>query len=243
MQLNKFVFDHNMRHSNLSKHSLNFSMNRDSYNRIASQWDEFRKEVYGREQDYLDLLLSDLPNHALVLDLGCGTGRPMAEYVISKGHGVLGIEQAEELIKLAKKRFPDEQWILSPIEQYDFNNDFHAVIIWDSLFHIDRSRHAIILRNVVEKLPGGGKIMLTVGGSAHPAFTDTMFGQAFFYDSNTPEDTNHILRSLGCQILVGEFMNFPTKGRDKGRYAIVAQKVDRQQTENKFNAVQKQEFI
>jgi 2-polyprenyl-3-methyl-5-hydroxy-6-metoxy-1,4-benzoquinol methylase len=216
-------------------------MNRDSYNKIASQWDEARKEFYGREQDYLNLLLSDLPDRAWVLDIGCGTGRPLAQNVISKGHRVIGIDQADELIKLAQTRFPNEQWILSPIEQYELSNDFHAAIIWDSLFHIDRSQHATILHKVVEKLPKGGKIMLTVGGSAHPAFTDTMFGQEFFYDSNTPEDTNHILRGLSCQILVGEFMNLPTKGRDKGRYAIIAQKVDMQQPEDKLDTVQKQE--
>lgn len=66
--------------------------------------------------------------------------------------------------------------------------------------------------------------MLTVGGSAHPAFTDTMFGQAFFYDSNTPDESGQILARLGCRIVIGEFMNLPDGGRDKGRYAIVAEK-------------------
>ncbi|MDV6344596.1 class I SAM-dependent methyltransferase [Nitrosomonas sp. Is37] len=207
-------------------------MNRDSYNKIASQWDEARKEFYGRERDYLDLLLSDLSDNALVMDIGCGTGRPMTEYVISKGHRVIGIDQADEFIRLAKARFPNEQWMLASIEQFEFNLDFHAAIMWDSLFHIDRSKHATILRRVVEKLPRGGKIMLTVGGSAHPPFTDTMFGQTFFYDSNTPEETSLILHDLGYQIVIGEFMNKPTTGRDKGRYAIVAQKVDMQQTED-----------
>lgn len=199
-------------------------MNRASYNKIASQWDKARKECYGREQDYLNVLLSGLPDNALVVDIGCGTGRPLAEYVISRGHRVFGIDQAEELIKLAKARFPREQWILSSIEQYEFSEDFHAAIIWDALFHIDRSMHAIILRRIVEKLPRGGKFMLTVGGSAHPPFIDTMFGQEFFYDSHTPEETIRILHDLRCRIVIEEFMNLPTTRRDKGRYAIIAQK-------------------
>ena len=66
--------------------------------------------------------------------------------------------------------------------------------------------------------------MLTVGGSEQPPFTDHMFGQEFFYDSNTPEETSRILQGLGCRIVIGEFMNLPTTGHDKGRYAIVARK-------------------
>jgi hypothetical protein len=38
-----------------------------------------------------------------------------------------------------------------------------------------RERHADILRRVRDTLPEGGRFALTVGGSEHPAFTDTMF--------------------------------------------------------------------
>jgi SAM-dependent methyltransferase len=207
--LTKFSFEH---------------LNRDAYNKIASQWDVVRSTFYGQERNYLDILLADLPRNSLVIDLGCGTGCPMAAYVISRGHRIIRIDQAEELLELARARFPSEQWIHSPIEQHEFSHGFQAAIIWDSLFHIDRSMHAPILRRVVEKLPRGGKVMLTVGGSEHPPFTDHMLGQAFFYDSNTPEETRRVLQGLGCCLLIGEFMNLPTSGRDKGRYAIVAQK-------------------
>ena len=67
--------------------------------------------------------------------------------------------------------------------------------------------------------------MVTVGGSDHPAFTDTMFGEEFYYDSYPPEKVLAALRRLGFEPLVSEFMNEPTSGRDKGRYAIVAQMV------------------
>lgn len=204
--------------------ALAFHVNRDSYNKIATQWDSARRKFYGREKDYLDVLLGELPENSLVIDVGCGTGRPMAEYVIAKGHRVVGIDQSEELIKIAGERFPNGYWILSSIEEFEFAGIFNAAILWDSLFHIKRSCHEPILRGVIGILAVGGRIMLTVGGSDHPPFTDTMFGQEFFYDSNTPTETVQILQDLGCHVLIGEFMNLPTAGRDKGRYAIVAQK-------------------
>lgn len=65
---------------------------------------------------------------------------------------------------------------------------------------------------------------ISVGGSEHPAFTDTMFGETFFYDSHPPERVIEILDSLGFERLVAEFLNPPTSGRDKVRFAIVAAK-------------------
>jgi hypothetical protein len=71
----------------------------------------------------------------------------------------------------------------------------------------------------------GGRLMLTIGGSEHPAFTDVMFAETFFYDSHAPETTAAILTGLGCQILIDEFMNKPTAGRDKGRSVFVVEKI------------------
>ena len=49
-----------------------------------------------------------------------------------------------------------------------------------------------------------------------------MFGETFFYDSHSPEMAMSILRKAGFEPLIAEYMNEPTAGRDKGRYAIVA---------------------
>ncbi|MCL7423349.1 MAG: class I SAM-dependent methyltransferase [Methylobacter sp.] len=116
-------------------------MNREAYNKISDRWDSARRKFYGREREYLDVLLSALPGGASVIDLGCGTGRPMAEDVISRGYRVIGIDQSSEQIKKAAERFPEQRWVLSSMEAYGFNDGFDAAIIWDSLFHIERSYH------------------------------------------------------------------------------------------------------
>jgi hypothetical protein len=66
--------------------------------------------------------------------------------------------------------------------------------------------------------------MLAVGGSDHPAFVDTMFGESFFYDSHPPERVVTMLGQVGFEPVIAEFMNEPTAERDKGRYAIVARR-------------------
>lgn len=53
-------------------------------------------------------------------------------------------------------------------------------------------------------------------------FTDTMFERTFFYGSHPPKAALVLLEELGYRIVHHEFLNPPTSGRDKGRFAIVA---------------------
>lgn len=94
-------------------------MNRDSYNKIAHAWGSARVGFFGREREYIDLVLSAAPRGSTILDLGCGTGRPMAEYVLSRGHHVVGVDQAEEMLEIARRAFPNETWVLSTMEAYE----------------------------------------------------------------------------------------------------------------------------
>ena len=199
-------------------------LNRDSYDAIADQWCQARRNFYGREADYLDAFLAGLPPRSLIVDAGCGHGFPMASHIHGKGFRVKGFDQSPALLSLAQQRLPDAQWELAALEHYPFVVPCRGILCWDALFHVERSHHEAIFRRMAAALPVGGRLMITVGGSAHPAFTDQMFGQTFFYDSHPPDTVLSLLADIGFVPLISEFMNPPTEGRDKGRYAIVARK-------------------
>ena len=199
-------------------------MNRESYNAIAREWDAARVSFHGHERRYLEAVLDGLRVPSRILDLGCGTGRPMAEFVLARGHDVTGVDQSEEVLAIARGRFPGGEWIHSRLEDFAFDGRYDGAICWDSLFHIERGHHERILSAIHGCLAPGARLMLTAGGSANPAFTDTMFSREFFYDSHPPERVASILREIGYELLIDEFMNEPTSGRDKGRIAIVARK-------------------
>ncbi|MHB1224276.1 MAG: class I SAM-dependent methyltransferase, partial [Gemmatimonadaceae bacterium] len=135
-------------------------------------------------------------------------------------------DQSAALLAIAGERFPEATWLRVRIEDYPFDGRHDAVICWDSLFHIRRLHHRRLLTAIHRCLVPGGRLMLTVGGSENPAFTDTMFGREFFYDSHPPRRVLDMLAGIGFDLLVGEFTDEPTGGRDRGRYAIVARKGD-----------------
>lgn len=197
-------------------------LNRDSYNAIAKHWDAARSGLFPHEPSFLQRLTADLCPPARILDLGCGTGRPIAEFLLQQGFSVTGVDQAENLLALAKERLPEGRWLLTQMERFEPDEDYDGAVIWDSLFHIPREQHEPILRKVVRSLRPRARLMLTVGGSAHPPFTDSMYGESFFYDSHAPEAVVSLLKSMGFVIEHAEFINAPSTGRDKGRYGIVA---------------------
>lgn len=197
-------------------------MNRDSYNAIAKEWDVARSTLFSYESAFLDRLLADVPPGARMLDLGCGTGRPISELLLKRGFLVTGVDEAEGLLALARQRYPEGRWVQANMESFEPDERYDAAVIWDSLFHLPREHHEPILRKVIGALRSGGRLMLTVGGSDHPAFTDTMYGHTFFYDSLTPVQMLATLHGAGAVVEHAEFINPPTTGRDKGRYGIVA---------------------
>lgn len=198
-------------------------INRDSYNRIANDWDAARNTLNDRERRYLGAFLEGISVPSRILDLGCGTGRPIAEYVVDRGHHLTGVDQSSEMLGLAKARMSEGTWIESRIQDFRTGEKFAGVICWDALFHIEREEHEDILYNITQMLLPGGRLMLTVGGSEVPPFTDTMFGEQFFYDSHVPDRVRIMLADAGYRLLIAEFTSLPDGGRDKGRYAIVAE--------------------
>ncbi len=199
-----------------------FNMNQHAYDAIASEWDAVRTTLSPAETRLLGILCESLDPGSHVLDLGCGTGRPIAEHLDGRGLKVTGVDQSANMLEIARSRLPGHSWVLSSIEGYVPAREFAAAIAWDSLFHIPRAAHAAILARVRSCLPVGGRFALTIGGSDQGPFTDTMFGMRFFYDSHPPVAAIDLLRAEGFEVLHSEFLNLPTTGRDKGRFAIVA---------------------
>lgn len=197
-------------------------MNVASYDAIADRWDQQRVELSRAEARILPLVTAELAPGALLLDLGCGTGRPVATHFAAAGFRIAGIDQSPAMLALARQRLPAHQWFLGGIEDFPRLEHVAAVIAWDSLFHIPRERHADILRRVRDTLPEGGRFALTAGGSADPAFTDTMFGEPFFYDSHAPHETVRLLEASGFRVVHEEYLNLPDGAGDRGRVALVA---------------------
>lgn len=197
-------------------------LNQQSYDGIASHWQQARQVISTKEQRYLDALMTDLAPGDTVLDLGCGTGRPIAVWFIDQGMHVTGIDQSTEMLALAREAFLEARWLQHWFPEFELVEEFNAIALWDVPFHLPRTDHRTLLVNIHDHLLPGGRLMLTSGGSANAACTDSMFNRRFFFDSLEPDVLQSVLKEIGFHIERMDVIDPPTTGRDKGRIAIVA---------------------
>jgi SAM-dependent methyltransferase len=192
------------------------------YDNIAEQWhSNFRVSSYvDRVLGYVDLVLEGLQSGAKVLDLGCGTGNPIAKYIVEKGFCVVAIDQSKKMLEIAKKQVPEAEFIHSDMINVDLADGFGAAIAWDSIFHVERHHHSAIFHKLGKSLEPGGRLLLSVGGSGAEGFTSEMYGHTFFYSGHEPEVTRKLLEAEGFEIEVWE-VDDPSS---HGHIAIVARK-------------------
>lgn len=201
-----------------------------SYDQIAQQWhSHIRAQAYtDRVLRYVDLALEGLQYGARVLDLGCGTGKPVAKYLVEKGFRVTGVDQSEKMLEFAKQEVPEAEFIHSDMINVQLAPGFGAAIAWDSIFHVERKHHSGIFQKVANALEPGGRLFLSVGGSDAASsddpdaesFTSEMFGHTFFYSGYEPRVTRGMLEAAGFEIEVWE-IDDPSS---RGHIAVIAKK-------------------
>jgi SAM-dependent methyltransferase len=207
-----------------------------SYDYIAEQWhSNFRGQAYiDRVLGYVDKILEGVPPGSTVLDLGCGTGSPIAKYIVQKGFRVVGIDQSKQMLEIAKSEVPEAEFIHGDMVEMRFADKFAAAVAWDSVFHVERKRHSEVFSRLADSLEGGARLLLSIGGSdAHPGvedsadansggegFTSEMFGYTFFYSGYEPQVTRGLLEAEGFEIELWE-IDDPSS---RGHVAVIARK-------------------
>jgi SAM-dependent methyltransferase len=205
-----------------------------SYDYIAEQWhSNDRGEAYvTRILSYVDKVLDGLPARAKVLDLGCGTGSPVAKHIVQKGFKLIGIDQSKKMLEIAKLVVPEGEFVNGDMVEIEFTDKFAAVIAWDSVFHVERRHHSAIYRKLAGALEPGGRLLISVGGSdvnsnaasdgsEAEGFTSEMFGHTFFYSGYEPGVARRLLEEVGFEIELWE-VDDPTS---RGHIAVVARKI------------------
>ena len=131
---------------------------KDYYNQLAADYDENRfNNSYGQyidlqERNFLNQILKNISSK-LCLDLGCGTGRLLdyADY---------GVDFSEEMLKVAQKKYPQKQLMLSDLTQIPLPND-HLDVIFS--FHVIMHQNLETTQNFIKhahkKLKSGGKLI------------------------------------------------------------------------------------
>ncbi|WP_316808393.1 class I SAM-dependent methyltransferase [Pedobacter agri] len=180
-----------------------------SYNKIAG-WFAENRPVQLIEKPYLDRLQSLIPKPSTILDLGCGNGKPIMEYLLQSGFKVVGVDASEKMLHLAKQNFPAETFLLQDMRDLELDNKFNAIIAWHSFFHlpaIDQPKMFEIFANYL--VPGG--MLLFTSGSERGEVWGLNGGENLFHASLDSDDYRLLLQKHQFEI-INHTVNDPACG-------------------------------
>lgn len=173
------------------------------YDLIASGFANMRNE-FNTEKKYIDLFVQHLKPKAQVLDIGCGSGFPIASYLIEQGLQVTGIDGSQELLKIAKTNCPSLNCIYGDIRTVELDEKYDGIIEWWCLFHIPKSDHAKMITRFSHWLKKDGILEFTSGDHEFESKNSDMLDQELSFYSLDPLDYEKCLKENGFKILLRE---------------------------------------
>lgn len=105
----------------------------DFFNKCAPWWDDDMI----RNEDVISTILDNggIKSGIDVLDVACGTGVLFPDYLSRDVASVTGIDISDEMVKIARSKFPQINVICGDIENTDFDRKFDAVMVYNAFPH------------------------------------------------------------------------------------------------------------
>lgn len=153
------------------------------------------------ESEYLNLIVNSISADGSILDLGCGTGEPIAQFFIEKGFKIVGVDGSKKMIDLCKKRFPNEEWIVSDMREVNINQKFDAILAWHSFFHLDQDSQRKMFKLFEAHIKPGGILAFTSGEEEGDVWSDNG-GQMLYHASLSTKEYEKLLNENSFEVLL-----------------------------------------
>lgn len=164
------------------------------------------------EAKYLDALLQRLtPERRQVLDLGCGTGEPVARYLVENGCQLTGVDAAQAMTALCAERFPAMTWITADMRTLALARRFDAIVAWDSFFHLTYDAQRAMFPLFRDHIAPRGLLLFT-SGPEHGEAIGELYGERLYHASLAAAEYRALMDANGFDVLT-HTVNDPECGR------------------------------
>lgn len=152
------------------------------------------------ERGWLDAFLDAMPEGREVLDMGCGTGLPLAGYLASRGCRMTGLDGAAAMIAAARRNLPDHRWVQADMRQPPALGPFDGLLAWHSFFHLTPEAQRGMFP-VFARLARPGAPLMFTSGPAHGEAVGCFEGRPLYHASLDPAEYRALLRASGFEVL------------------------------------------
>jgi 2-polyprenyl-3-methyl-5-hydroxy-6-metoxy-1,4-benzoquinol methylase len=179
------------------------------YRRHARAWASARGTLLA-EKGWIDRFAQMLPPSAQILDIGCGSGEPIARDLVARGCSVTGVDSAPEMIEMFRANCPGQDAVVADMRHLQLGRRFDGVLAWDSLFHLPHDDQRAMVPRFAEHARPGAPLMFT-SGPAHGEAIGTLEGEPLYHASLAPEEYVRLLGASDFE-LVAHVAEDPTCG-------------------------------
>ncbi|WP_439543423.1 class I SAM-dependent DNA methyltransferase [Hyphomicrobium sp.] len=169
------------------------------YERHAEAWDRERGKALF-EQSWIDRFRALVRPGGALLDIGCGSGEPIARYLIEQGHTVTGVDASPSMIEACRARFPDHAWLVADMRSLALDRRFDGLIAWDSFFHLSHDDQRGMFPVFAAHAAEGAALMFT-SGPAHGEAIGSFEGEALYHASLAPDAYVALLSENGFDVV------------------------------------------
>lgn len=135
------------------------------FNRLAPRWDA---EMI-RSDRKIGLILdhAGVREGKHILDVACGTGVLIPDYLSRNVASVTAIDIAPEMAKICKEKFPQEnvRVICGDVEETAFDRQFDCIMVYNAFPHFPEPEN--LIRTLSVLLAPGGTLTIAHGMSRH----------------------------------------------------------------------------
>ncbi|GAB3290345.1 class I SAM-dependent DNA methyltransferase [Parasphingorhabdus pacifica] len=165
--------------------------------------ERYEKEFTERAQQYRagEWVLERLPQGAAVLDLGCGTGVPTARQFADAGVDIVGVDESERMLDVARKHVPQARFVAGDMRNVDVvDGEFDAVVMFFALLMLSRAEIGEVLRAVRQRLRGPKLVSLSMVYGDFDSFPINFMGVSMEATAYPTDELLDVVREAGFRI-------------------------------------------
>jgi SAM-dependent methyltransferase len=170
------------------------------YNKIAIKYLASRR-IDSEDVRLLDELTEKLAIGARILDAGCGAGIPITRQ-LSTTFKVIGIDFAEQQVKLAHQAIPNAQFACQDITELGFKKEsFDAICSYYAIIHIPRRMHEKLFQRIYQLLKPLGWALLCLGAEdLEEDIVEDYMGTQMYWSHYDAETNLRLIEKCGFKI-------------------------------------------
>lgn len=169
------------------------------YERHADAFDRIRGRDLS-EKPWLDRFTAPLAAGAAILDLGCGSGEPLAASLIARGFAVTGVDASQTLVGLCRARHPAHDWYVADMRGFAPGKTFAGILAWHSFFHLTpQDQRAMFPRFAAMAAPGA--MLMFTSGPSQGVVIGAFQGEPLYHASLDDAEYRELLAANGFAVV------------------------------------------